>query len=214
MGWGWLGTLGKVGAGIAAPLTGGASLAAIPAIDALSKSTGAASQAQASNRGTKAGLMMDQNSDLERELLARQQETRSARNDAYQNAIRGSIAYSYDPSKQFDGLPSKVPHLDVTGGTMGNPQAHAAGDELVKQSMNRLTQPDLQTAGGGSMPAYRNLWNDPEFQKTLNPSLMEKILGYTSAFSPILGMALGKGENQSQYPAATGHNTPGSVVKG
>lgn len=212
MGWGFLGTLGKIGAGIAAPFTGGASLAAIPAIDALSRGTGAAAEGMAHNRGEKAGLMLDQNSALERELLAREQEKRTARNDAYQNAIRGSIAYNYDPSAAYANAPSRMPHLDVTGGTMGNAQAKAAGDELLKQSMNRLTQPDLQTNGGAAMPAYRNLWNDPEFQKTLNPGFWEKFLGGVSAASPILGM-FKKGAPQAGNPVQYGYNPQDSVIK-
>jgi hypothetical protein len=190
---GFLSGLAKIGGWAAAPFTGGASIgignAVGGALDAAGRGAGNAANAMAGNRGTKLGVMMDQNSALEKELLAREEEKRSARNDAYKNAIRGSIAYNYDPSKQFAGLPGNVPHLDVTGGTMGNPQAHAAGDELLKQSMNRMTQPDLQ--GPGGMPAYRNLATDSEFNKALNPGFWEKFLGGASAALPIAGMFTG-----------------------
>ena len=179
------------------------------AFDALGKSSGNASQAMASNRGTKLGVMMDQNSALERELLAREQEKRSARDDAYRNAIRGSIAYNYQPQ----ATPAGIPHFDVTGGTMGNPQAHSAGDELLKQSMNRLTQPDLQVNGGGSMPTYRNLAQDPEFQRALNPGAWEKFLGITSALAPVGNFFTGGGAPQSGNNPAYGYNPQGSVVK-
>jgi hypothetical protein len=195
------GTLAKIGGFAGAPFTGGASIpigmSAGSAIDSISKGTGNASQAMASNRGTEASMMMNQNSSMERELLARQQEKRDSRNDAYKNAIRGSIATNYDPNKLFSGLPAGVPHIDITGGTMGNEQAKAAGRELSAQSMNRLTQPDLQVDGGGGMPTYRNLWTDPQFQKLLRPGKMEKFLGYTSAFAPIVGLGIGAAQGGS-----------------
>lgn len=67
---GFWGTLGKIGAGIAAPFTGGASLAAIPAIDAIGAGLGAFSQGQAQNRGAKFQGQMD----LEQLLMARDQQ--------------------------------------------------------------------------------------------------------------------------------------------
>jgi hypothetical protein len=214
------GTLAKVGGFAAAPFTGGASIpigsAIGGAIDGISKGTGNAAQAMASNRGTEAELMLNQNDALEHQLLARQQETRSARNDAYKNAQRGAVAYNFDPSKVFAGLPSNVPRIDVTGGTMGTPQAKAAGDELLKQSMNRLTQPDLQVNGGGSMPAYRNLWTDPQFQNLLKPGGWEKFFGITSAVSPFLGLMAGQeggAAPQSGNNPAYGYNPQSSVVK-
>lgn len=212
---GWLSTLGKlVGKGALAVGTGGASLA-MPGVgagsmigDVAGAATGGAANAMANNRGTSAALQLDQNRDLENQLIAREQEKRSARNDAYKNAIRGSIAYNYDPSKAFAGAPAGMPHFDITGGTMGNPQAHAAGDELVKQSMNRLTQPDLQVNGGAAMPAYRNLWTDPEFRKTLNPGTWEKILGGISVAAPIAGAVMGM-PRQGGQGGGMGNTDPG-----
>jgi hypothetical protein len=55
----WSGILkgiGKIGAVAASPFTAGASLAAIPAIDAIGAGLGAASEAQASNRSEQIGL--------------------------------------------------------------------------------------------------------------------------------------------------------------
>jgi hypothetical protein len=179
---GVLGFLGKVGKGALGLATGGLSNVAF---DAIGGGLGKASQAQASNRGTKAELMLDQNSALERELIARQQEKRSARDNAYTNAIRGSMAYNWKPTEG----PPGINVVRFGGGAIGNPQARAAGDELLKQSMNRLTQPDLTVDGGGSMPTYRNLAQDREFQQTLNPGIMERIFGVGSAllpFSPLV----------------------------
>lgn len=207
---GFWGSLAKIGGFAAAPFTGGASIPLGMAVgNAVGAASGNASQAQASNRGTKASIMMDQNSALERELLAREQEKRSARNDAYKNAIRGSISANWQPQ----AAPPGIPHFDVTGGTMGNDQAHAAGDELVKQAMNRMTQPDIRVDGGGSMPAYRNLAHDSEFAKTLNPGIWEKILGIGSVAAPLVGGIFSGGENQSGNNPAYGYNPQGSVVR-
>ena len=188
--------IAKIGGFALAPFTGGVSIpigqAVGGGIDAFSRGAGSASQAQASNRGTKAELMLDQNTALERELIAREQEKREARDNAYKNAQRAAMAYNWQPTQ----APSNIPVVRFGGGgVIGSPQAKAAGDELLKQSMNRLTQPDLQVDGGGSMPAYKNLWEDPEFRKTLKPGIMERIMGYGSAFSPLVGALLNRGSS-------------------
>lgn len=176
------GNLAKIGGFAAAPFTGGASIPIGMAVgNSIGAAAGGAAQGMANNRGVKASVMMDQNSALERELLAREEEKRAARNDAYKNAQRGAIAYNWQPQQG----PPGIPHFDVTGGTMGTPQAKAAGDEMLKQSMNRMTQPDLQTPGG--MPAYRNLANDKDFNKAMNPGLWEKIAGIAAVGAPIAG---------------------------
>jgi len=53
---GFWGTLGKIGAGIAAPFTGGASLAAIPAIDAIGGALGGGASAAKEGRLSEAQL--------------------------------------------------------------------------------------------------------------------------------------------------------------
>lgn len=218
------GNLAKIGGYVSAPFTGGASIpigqAVGGGIDSFSKGAGAASQAQASNRGTKAELMLDQNSDLERQLLAREQEKRSARNDAFKNAMMGGNIANYKPVQGPPGI--NVVRFggggaDGTGGAISNPNAVGAANVLAAQGMNRLGQPDLNVDGGGSMPSYRNLWNDPEFKKTLNPGLMEKIMGWSSAFSPLLGTLLNRqdgGAPQSGNSAQYGYNPQSSVTGG
>lgn len=57
---GLLSILGKVGAGIAAPFTGGASLAAIPAIDALGRVASGASKGSADQRASENQLALQQ----------------------------------------------------------------------------------------------------------------------------------------------------------
>lgn len=185
---GFWSTIGK-GLGIAAaPFTGGASLAAIPAIDAISKGMGNASQAQASNRGTKAELMLDQNSALERELLAREAEKRQAQGTAYQNAVRADYANNFKPAARPEGIPniSFGPGLSQAG--------KGASSELFNQAMTRLQAPDL-SRGQTGMPAYKDLSTNKDFKKTLTPGIWERILGYGSALSPIVGGLYGGRSN-------------------
>lgn len=167
----------------AAPFTGGASLAAMPMIDAVSKGLGGASQAAASNRGTKAEMMMDQNSDLERELLAREMNSRQARNDAYQGAIRADMAQTWKPATR----PGNIPTISYGGGL--SPEGLDAVRTAANQYRGRLGAADLQSPSG--MPSYRNLAQDKDYQKTQKSGIWEKIAGIASAALPVAGMAMG-----------------------
>jgi hypothetical protein len=188
---GFWSTLGKIGAGVAAPFTGGASLAAIPAIDAASKALGSGSQAAASNRGTKAELMMDQNRDLEAQLLAREREKRDAQQQAYRAAMTGAHATSWKPLARPAGIPGSYRPMDALG--------LDAGRMLNQQGRMRLGADDLNSRDSMSgMPAYRDLTKDKQFQKTLNPGFWEKLAGVGSAVLPLVGGAFGK-EDPRQY---------------
>lgn len=178
--WGWLKPIAKIGAGIAAPFTGGASLAAIPAIDALGQGAGAASQAAASNRGTKASLLMDQNEDLERQLLAREADKRAAQRQAYAAAMMGERGQSWTPLARPAGVPGS--YNGLTDASKG------VSSELFNQAMARMRAPDMKAQSG--MPAYRNLVQDKEFKKTLKPGFWEKLGGITSAAAPFVGSAI------------------------
>jgi hypothetical protein len=186
MGWGsFFKTVGKIGAGVAAPFTGGASLAAIPMIDGVSKGLGAGSQAAASNRGTKAEMMMDQNSDLERQLLAREAEKRSAQQGAYRAAMTGAHGTSWKPLARPAGIPGSYREMD--------PTSLDAAKMLNQQGRMRLGADDLNSRDSMSgMPAYRDLSKDKQFQKTLDPGFWEKLAGVGSAVAPIVGGIFGK----------------------
>lgn len=99
---GFWSTLARIGGYAAAPFTGGASIgignAAGSMIDSASAGLGGASQAAASNRGTKAEIMMDQNRDLERQLLEREQEKRNARSAAYRDMMVGQHVQNFAPA--------------------------------------------------------------------------------------------------------------------
>lgn len=194
MGWGSiLKGLGKVGAGIAAPFTGGASLMAIPMIDAIGAGAGAASQASASNRGTKADLMLQQQGQLEQQLLAREAEKRDAQRSAYRAAMAGDYAANWKPLTRPAGVPS--------AGTQPMSQnAIDTGNMLYNQGRMRLGADDLNTRDSMSgMPAYRNLTNDKEFKKTLSPGFWEKLGGIVGAAGPALSRGFGGQQSPVMY---------------
>lgn len=175
--------IAKVAAGVAAPFTGGASLAAIPALDALGKASGAAANSMASNRGTKAELMLDQNSSLEKELLAREQEKRDARKSSYRDMMVGNRTMNYQPLQRPEGIRGSYTSTSTTDG------ARTAGGALYNQALARMGAPDLSTyAANGGMPAYNNLANNPEFQGAQKSGFLEKLLGIGSVAAPIAGL--------------------------
>jgi hypothetical protein len=60
MGWGWLKPIAKIGAAVAAPFTGGASLAALPILDAAGEFAGALGAGRAAGRVAEAGVNQNQ----------------------------------------------------------------------------------------------------------------------------------------------------------
>lgn len=141
------------------------------------------SQALAANRGTMAELMLDQNSDLEKQLLAREQEQRMARSTSYRDALTGNRAATWEPL---------VRPPNITGSYKGmTPEGKGAGNELYAQAMNRMTAPDLRNNNSG-MPAYKNLGQDPKFNDQLHSGLTEKLTGVGSYALPFINSMLGK----------------------
>jgi hypothetical protein len=136
------------------------------------------SKAEASNRGTKAEMMMDSQSDLERQLLAREQEKRDAQSSAYRNAIMGDAAVNWMPARR----PQGTANISFVNPSMN---ARAAGATLFDQAMARMNAPDLQNQSG--MPAYRDLTKDKEFQNTMKPGIMERITGIGGMVAPLAG---------------------------
>lgn len=196
------GTIAKlIGKGALAVGTGGSSLA-LPGVGASSmvgdalggfgKAAGGAAQAQASNRGTKAELMMDQHSQMEQELLRREMEKRTARAAAYRDAMVGSHAMGFEAAPRPAAIttPSYV---------KPNPGGQLAAGELFRQGNRRLLQPDLVNPGG--MSPYQSLMENPEFMKTMKPGLWEKILGIAGVAAPAAGMFMGKGNNSDNSGA-------------
>lgn len=142
-------------------------------VEQSSKALASGSQAAAHNRGTTAELMLDQNSDLEKQLIAREEEKRKAQASGYANLMTGNRTANWHPITGGD------PYQDL------NDEARAGGTELYNQGLARLTSPDLKTGQSG-MPAYNNLNNNQQFQDALKPGKMENITGNASWILPLV----------------------------
>lgn len=167
---GFLSTLGKIGAGIAAPFTGGASLAAIPAIDAIGAGMSGAAGSMAHNRGTQAQLELDSQRQIEEQLLRREMEKRTARNDAMRQSVFGSMLANYQPQARPAGMPQSPFNL----GDIGS-RALQFGSQ---DALGRLQ-------GGDQMPALQR----PDVSKLAKPGFLERVLGIGGAVAGAYGAA-------------------------
>lgn len=173
----FLSILGKLGAGVAAPFTGGASLGAIPLIDALGKGASSAAQGMASNRGTSAELTLDANKQFEDLLLRRELEKRTARNDALKQSVFASLLANYQPTARPAGVPQSA--FSSGFGQPGNDAlTFAAGDALTRLK------------AGDQLPALQR----PDLSKYMKSSLWEKLLGIGGAAASAYGAASRQGE--------------------
>ena len=166
-----LSILGKLGAGVAAPFTGGASLSAIPLIDALGKGASSAAQSMAGNRGTAAELTLDANQQFEQQLLARELEKRTARNDALRQSVFGSLLAGYQAPTRPNGMPR------AAFGNLGAVGTDAA-QFAAQDALNRLRAGDM-------MPALQR----PDLSKNTKSSIWEKLLGIGGAAASAYGAA-------------------------
>lgn len=149
--------------------------------EAIGKGLADSANAAAKNRGTTAKLILDQNSDLEKQLLARDQNSRLATSSSYRNAMLGDRAATWQPIQAPTGI-----RMPAYQGPTANSQA--AGSTLYNEAMNRLKAPDI--ANNTGLPAYRNLSTDPAFQATLQPSGLENTAGTASWLLPTITSAL------------------------
>lgn len=179
--WGSLAKIGgAVGAGIAAPLTGGASLTALPTIlGGAGAALGAASQGMASNRGSQFDgqlalqrLLMDRDQQGQDLAIARQQEGRAGTSDAWRKLL--SAQHTLSPGARPSLSPYSMAPRQAT-------EAERSGaDALTQEVMARLQ-------GGNPIPEVKQspLQVDP---KLLKGSKTESILGWLSpaltAFGP------------------------------
>jgi hypothetical protein len=192
---GLLDALKHIGMGAADIVTGGATvpLHAKMAIGDIAGAVGSTGQAAAStaaaNRGAQAGQARDLQNDLESQLLARATESRTARNDAANNALRASLLQDWRPLD----MPGHIPRFSFANELSGNTRATA--DELYRQAMLRLEQPDLAKAEG--MPAHRPLMSGKKlqsrFQATQSPGWLERLAGLGAFAGPIVQAATGYG---------------------
>lgn len=161
----WSG-LGKIAAVGAAPFTGGASLSALPLIDALGAGAGAASQASASNRGTQAQLLMDQ--DVMR--LRARDDQRTGETDA----MRKLAQTGYLQRGGADFKPS-TPY-SYSFGPQGATDAQKQGAATLEQELLKRLQ-------GGQMQLSN-------YAQQAKPSIWERIGGIVSAVAPAVSGAM------------------------
>jgi hypothetical protein len=148
------GLLGAAGA-VAAPFTGGASLAAvIPAIAGTAGSViGAMGDQAGQNRSERDIAERAFSTDFERAAmgradidLARRGESREAEIDAYKKALRSALALNMgDVSIDRSQFKSQVPNIQFGGGMRPSaigPQGRQAAELLNATSLRRLMSPD------------------------------------------------------------------------
>lgn len=170
-------------AGIGSKLAGyGKNLLSKDGAEMASRALGNASQASAQNRGTQAEIGLDMNDQLERQLINREEEKRKAQSSAYKNAMLGDRASTWAPLARPEGISGSYQPMSQAG--------KAAGSELYKQAMARMSAPDLQDQGG--MPAYKNLSTDPEYAKNLKPGIAERVAGAGSWALPLVSAVLNR----------------------
>lgn len=210
----FLGTLGKIalgaGGAIAAPFTGGASLAAtLPSIiGAAGAGLGAASQASASNRGTQIDAALaqqreqdqqgqdyaDQQQRYENELINREAEGRSAANDALKGVLRANY---------IKGRTSDYQGPRVLGGatlpTFGFGPKASTADEIA--AATKYGADKAATINSGNTIAM------PTAPATVTPFTIDPSLLKSGLLEKLGGLA---GAGLQTYGAL---NTPGLVTK-
>lgn len=166
--------LGKIGAVAGAPFTGGASLSAIPVIDAIGAAAGAGSQAAASNRGTKLSALMDQ--DAMRMRAA--QEQRTSESDALRKLAQAK--YISDGGAHFK---STTPYSYSFAPEAPGVKQHEAATLLENEMMKRLSNP-MQLS---------------DYGKQMNPGFWEKFGGMFGAGASAYGGAMQKQRSPVMY---------------
>jgi hypothetical protein len=177
---GFFSVLGKIGAGIAAPFTGGASLAAIPMIDAIGSGLGAASQSMTDNRSNqgnievqKIGLQQGQDRNFFNAMLDKDAAQRANAGDAWKRLLRSS--YVAGGGMKSPGLagaysrPAPRPNASMVS---------AASDPALRQAL--LSRVNYQhDPYGGELPT-RGL-DFAALDKTGKSGFWEKLLGIGGA---------------------------------
>lgn len=186
----FLSILGKVGAGIAAPFTGGASLAAIPAIDAIGSALGAGSKASASNRGTALDAAMEQEKLRQQQMrdyftasrdafdtnMSRSQEVRAGEGDAWRK-LQQAAYVGNAPGEMSLNLAGPYSRSVAGPTSMERSAANTLSSEMANRMKMLGREYTLPNAIGA--PAKPNPYtNDPSLTK---PGLWETLSGYAGA---------------------------------
>lgn len=169
---GFWSALAKIGLGVAAPFTGGATLAGIPLVDALSN-TGqvAGSDAAAAAKGRLEQGQLQQGQD--RNAI-------SLYNDQFQNNLkapstlasqtaRGDLMANLQPA-QISGLPSYVKMPQISGGLTPaalGPNTRSAGAALSRNALLQLASNKFNLPAAPSLTPLPDASGYDTFSKTL-----------------------------------------------
>lgn|SRR5574341_1864314 len=195
--WGGLGkVLGVAGSAIAAPFTGGTSLAWLPGVlGAAGAGLGAISQGKAQNRDAQyAGqmdleqLLMQRDRDYWNQLLSREQEGRAGQSDAWRKLMSAQRVMSPGARPQLS--PYSVAPRQAT--------------DMEREGANALSQEVLARLMGGNpipMPERRAHAIDP---RLLKAGGMERVSGYLSPILSYLGQPRQPVSEKRAYPSRPG----------
>jgi hypothetical protein len=211
----WTG-LADIGLGIAAPFTGGASLAAIPAVNGIASAlsdtgqvAGGAAAASAAGRAQTAGINQNQDRNalgLYDAQLKGAQQALNQNSQLASQAARGDLMSNVQ-DVNFTNLPPGVHTAGMTGGLRPSdlgPNARQAGQTLSRNALLQLLQ------GPTNLPKAPTLTPLPDangFDK------FNQILGYggsmAGALSPLFGPQQGQ-PGSSGF--AQGNTFPGGMI--
>lgn len=196
-------TVAKIGAGVAAPFTGGASLAAIPAIDAAGNILGSmAKSGQEANAKKDDNRILQEREQLERDKFGLAAPTTRMRQTAQASILKNASPTTAEWGGPGSGLSGKIVNF---GGGASQALSHLAEDSapLAKQVMAKNLAD--QTANRDSQSPYIN-----DIGKS---SLFDKAIGLASTgvnvYSGLSHANDGQPEKAPGYgPMAGGYRLP------
>jgi len=226
MGWGSiLGKIGgAIGAGVAAPFTGGASLSILPAIlGAGGAAAGSMANASAGNRGAEFGgqldlaqLLTQRDAELQRlraqadndytaNQIARERSGMDTRNDAWRKLLAAQHTASPGPSPQLAGQYNIAPrqHTDAE---------RSGADAMTAEVMARLQGGNPIAAIERRTPAF-----DYDPSKTIDPRLLkpgtgERIGGILAPILTGVGGIAAASQRPPIYGGGPRMGTPGAPI--
>lgn len=204
---------GVVGGAVAAPFTGGTSLAWLPGVlSAGGQALGNMAGASAANRGEQTqtqlqhdALGLGANRQYEDALqgraqldLAQRTDDRAATNDAFRNALRAALASNMQDASF--SRPQGVPNISFSGGARPSalgPQGQQAGNEMFRLALQRLQQ-------GGQ---YQQLPPPERFTPSALPKqgFMENVLGPVSTGLTVAGKIAQMQPQRPPIPGVPGY---------
>lgn len=178
-------TLGKIGLGVAAPFTGGASLAGIPMLDALGQVASGVGAGRQQGRESEAGFQQRQDQLGQSRYLneiAGARTNLEAPQQRAQNSVRGDILANAQPF-QWTGtnkMVGNIPVPEFSGGL--NPGLFSDNTRRLGQEMNEQALTSQYANGGNVVGAPPALTPLPQAGK------MDSILSTFGQLAPFLSM--------------------------